>query len=58
MKRQQVIEYFGSVIKAAKALGVTHQAIYAWKDPVPERIALKVDRLSGGKLQYVEDEYK
>ena len=58
MNKQQIIDHFGSVIKTAKALGVTHQAVYAWKDPVPERIALKAERLSGGKLRYLENLYQ
>ena len=35
MKTQDVIDYFGSVAKAADKLGMTHQAIYAWGDEVP-----------------------
>ena len=36
MKTQDVIDYFGSVASAADALGISHQAIYAWGESVPK----------------------
>ena len=32
----------GSVAEAARAIGVTHQAVWQWPDPLPERIADRV----------------
>lgn len=58
MRKQTLVDYFGSVRKAASALGYTTQAVYKWpEDRVPERVALLADAVSNGKLRYKPEEY-
>ena len=42
MNKNIVIQSFGSVRKTAEALGLTTQAIYAWPDALPIRLADEV----------------
>lgn len=52
MKKTEVIAHFGGTdTAAAKALGVTRSAVGQWKDMVPERIAWKVQFMTGGVLR-------
>ena len=51
MKTQDVIDYFGSVAKAAEALGMTHQAIYAWKSEVPPTRQAHVEAATKGRIK-------
>ncbi len=51
MKTQDVIEYFGSVANAADALGMTHQAIYAWKEEVPKTRQAHVEMATKGRIK-------
>lgn len=51
MKKQDVIEHFGSVQQAAEALGMTHQAIYAWGDDVPASRQAHVELATKGKVK-------
>lgn len=48
MNKQIAIQVFGSVQKAAEALGVTRQAIYQWPDKFNQSI---VDRINGAALR-------
>lgn len=51
MKKADVIEHFGSMMKTAHALDITHSAVSQWDEVVPERIAWKVQFLTGGLLR-------
>lgn len=43
MKKQQAIELLGGTIAAAaRAIGVTYQAVDKWPDDLPDRIADRV----------------
>jgi hypothetical protein len=57
MDKDKLIAYFGDVRKTATAFNLTTQAIYAWSNPVSEAVALKAEKLSGGKLKYRESDY-
>lgn len=50
MKTADVIAHFGNSVKTAKALGITKSAVSQWGEYVPERIAYKVQFLTGGTL--------
>lgn len=52
MKRSKAIEYFGSQVNLAKGLGITKSSVSQWSDLVPEKQALKLDRITGGQLKY------
>lgn len=51
MLKSDIVDFFGSVPKAAEALGVTRSAAYQWKDIVPERMAYRAQAISRGKLK-------
>lgn len=50
MKKQEVIIYYGSVKRAADALKITVQAVYAWKDPMTFAIQNRIECQSRGNL--------
>lgn len=52
MKKADVISHFGGTAQgAANALGITRSAVAQWKEIVPERIAWKVQFMTGGVLR-------
>lgn len=53
MTYKQLIDHFGSIQKAAKALGYSRMAIYKWRDigKIPLRVQPFVARVSLGKLK-------
>jgi DNA-binding transcriptional regulator YdaS (Cro superfamily) len=52
----QIIEYFGSQVKTAEALGVKPANVTFWKQSgfMPSKRAIMVERLSGGKFRAVD----
>ncbi|WP_028863875.1 Cro/CI family transcriptional regulator [Psychromonas aquimarina] len=50
MKKNDVISHFGTVTKAAEALGLTKSAISQWPDEIPKLRAFEIERLTDGKL--------
>lgn len=49
---EKVIAYFGSQVKAAKALGISPAAIAQWKGKaIPPRRAIQIEALSQGKIK-------
>lgn len=52
MQKVKVVEYYGGISKAASALGVTHSAISQWGDVIPEKQAMRLERLTKGALRY------
>lgn len=51
MKKSDVLSYFGSVDKTAKALGITHVAVSRWGETIPQGRAYQIEVLTGGKLK-------
>jgi hypothetical protein len=47
MKKAQAIKLlagkYGNATDAARILGISRQAVYKWPDPLPRRIAKRVD---------------
>ncbi|WP_025154975.1 Cro/CI family transcriptional regulator [Morganella morganii] len=52
MHKNQVLAYFGGTTKTALILGISHSAVCQWVSIVPEKQALKIERLTNGKLKY------
>ena len=50
MRTQDVIRHFGGVTAAARALGVTRDAVYKWGDTVPRLRACEIQLRTGGRL--------
>lgn len=51
MEKSVAIGAFGGVYKLAKAIGVSPQAIYAWRGAVPLKHQLVIERLTNGELK-------
>lgn len=52
MKKSDVKDFYKTQTKIANALGITAQAVHAWAEIIPERAALKLEKLSNGMLSY------
>lgn len=57
MLKNLVLEHFGGTVKTAIALGVSHSAVCQWSIIVPEKQALKIERLTKGALKYNPELY-
>ena len=51
MNKSDVISHFGSVKAAAKAIGITTNAMYMWPELVPRGSAYTVQVITAGKLK-------
>jgi DNA-binding transcriptional regulator YdaS (Cro superfamily) len=52
MTKTEAIKHYGRAIDLARALGVTPAAVSTWGEIMPERQALKLERITGGVLRY------
>ncbi|MER3384914.1 Cro/CI family transcriptional regulator [Pectobacterium aroidearum] len=52
MRKIEVVNFFDTQRNVAKALGISEQAVSLWKELIPERAALKLERITEGKLKY------
>lgn len=52
MYTDKVIKFFGSKTAVAKALKISQVAVTRWGNLVPEKRAIRIERLSGGALKY------
>ena len=57
MEKTKAIEHFGNAIKMANVLGITSGSVSQWGDIIPEKQALKLDKITKGKLKYNPDLY-
>jgi transcriptional repressor of cell division inhibition gene dicB len=51
MLKADVISHFGSRGKVARALGISRQAVQAWREVVPLGRAYQVQELTKGRLK-------
>jgi len=51
MKKSEVIKYFGGVNATARALRILPQAVSKWPDELTDRIAFRVELVTGGMLK-------
>ncbi|HAS8353580.1 TPA: hypothetical protein I7721_21105 [Vibrio vulnificus] len=52
MYKSSVVDFYVSQRKVACALGVSDQAVSQWGEIIPERVALKLERITNGALKY------
>lgn len=52
MYKNLVIQHFGGVVKTADALGIKHPAISRWGAVIPEKQAMRLERITKGVLRY------
>lgn len=50
MKKQQVIDHFGSVRAVSDALGITYQSVREWPEEVPEGRQFQIQVITNGQL--------
>lgn len=55
MSLDEVVDYFGSPSKVAKALGISRQAVALWAE-VPELRQMQIQVLTGNKLVAAKSE--
>jgi len=58
MLKDDVVAYFGSKTKVATALGISRGSVTKWKEIIPERRAVRIERLSNGVLRYDPSVYE
>lgn len=52
MNKSEATAFFNTQREIALLLGVTEQAVSQWGDIIPEGAALKLEKLTNGKLKY------
>lgn len=58
MRKQTVVDYFGTQIAVAKALGITKSAVCQWKARIPERMAYRLEALTRKRLRVNRKDYE
>lgn len=58
MLKEKVVKHYGSQRAISAALGVSDSAVSQWGEVIPERIALKLSRITDGALVYDPSFYK
>ncbi|WP_028865058.1 Cro/CI family transcriptional regulator [Psychromonas aquimarina] len=51
MKKIDVINFFGTQEKTARALGVKQASVSRWPKEVPQRRAFEIERITNGALK-------
>ncbi|MCA6221911.1 Cro/CI family transcriptional regulator [Photorhabdus antumapuensis] len=57
MFKDDAIKFFGSQRAIAEKLNLSDAAVSQWKNVIPERAALKLNRITNGKLKYNPELY-
>ena len=52
MNKGIVVKHFGSQSEVARALDISRASVSCWPDVIPEKQAMKLERLTDGALQY------
>lgn len=52
MKKNTVITYFKSGVNTAKALHISKASVSGWGEIIPEKQALKLEKITNGELKY------
>jgi hypothetical protein len=57
MKKREVIEYFGNMARAMKAIGMSRSLAVKWGDVIPAQHAVSFVIASNGELRLGLDDY-
>lgn len=57
MKKREVIEYFGNMARAMKAIGISRSLAVKWGDVIPAQHAVSFVIASNGELRLGLDDY-
>lgn len=59
MLKKTVIEYFGNNQSAvARAVGINRNSVWGWPELIPEKQAMRLERITKGELKYDESLYR
>ena len=58
MKTEQAAKHFGSQSALARVLDISPQAVSKWNGIIPIKQALRLERMTGGKLQLRLRDYR
>ncbi len=58
MKKISVVAHFESITQLAKSLGISQAAVSRWGEIIPEKQALRLERITDGALKYDPALYK
>ena len=58
MRKEDVIQHFGSEVAVAEALEISRQAVNKWPDTVPEGVAYKLQVMTAGLLRVDPADYR
>ena len=58
MFKGDVLKHFGGTSKTASALDISHSAVCQWGEVIPEKQAMKVERITKGKIKYSPSFYE
>lgn len=50
-KKDVLAHYNHRQVNVARAIGISHAAVWAWGDIIPERMAYRLERITGGTLK-------
>ena len=54
MKKSEVIKYFGSAARTARAMRISRAAVTMWPDELGDYVSFKVELVTGGLLKSKE----
>jgi DNA-binding transcriptional regulator YdaS (Cro superfamily) len=52
MLKQRLIDHFGSGTKISEFLKISQSSVSQWGDVIPEKQALRIEKLTNGALKY------
>jgi DNA-binding transcriptional regulator YdaS (Cro superfamily) len=52
MLKQSVLDHFGSQTALSDFLKISNSSISQWNDVIPEKQALRIEKLTNGALKY------
>ena len=58
MKKQHVIDHFGSQAETARKLGVSEALVSRWPDVMPFKWALQVEQITDNRLSVNLQDYR
>ena len=57
MRTDDVVKHFGKKANIARALKIARSSVSGWGELVPERRAVRLEKITGGALKYDESLY-
>jgi hypothetical protein len=52
MNKQKVLDHLGTQLSVANTLNIKQASVSKWNDVIPEKQALRIEKLTNGALKY------